>query len=167
MRPYQLGARGSRPAGRSTTRLFELAAELINLNTVLGHFARAEKNHRHIVGVALAQDWVCINVDFPERSAELAQQRGDLRLGLLAEMAARAREKRDVERPSNREPSIFGARERVFAAGVAQPALLEELCQGRAHRVVFSRRQVAGPLCGALSKCGELERFAAQFVVAF
>jgi hypothetical protein len=68
----------------------ELAAELIEIDAVLGDFAVAEKNHRDIVGELRAQGGVGVNVDFAQSGVELCEQRGDLLLGFVAEVAAGA-----------------------------------------------------------------------------
>ena len=43
-------------------RISELPAELDEVHAMLGDLARAEKNHRHIVGIELAQCWVGVKI---------------------------------------------------------------------------------------------------------
>ncbi len=73
----------------------ELAAELGQVETVLGDFAFSEENDRDVHVVERAKRFVGIDVHFAQAGTELAQQRCHLSFGFVAEMAALARVQRD------------------------------------------------------------------------
>src|SRR5580704_7940853 len=82
--------RGKSALTLSSAGVAQLAAELDQIDAVLGGFSRAEKNDWDIVVVACPQFRIFVDVDFGEARAELFQQGSDLRLGFFAEMAAGA-----------------------------------------------------------------------------
>ena len=88
---------------------------------MLGHFARAQENDGHIQIVAGAQDRVGVNIDFAQACAHASEQRSDLCLGFLAQMATRARIESYIERARGGENGILGAGCTVVGHGVFIP----------------------------------------------
>lgn len=76
---------------------FELAAELGEVEAVLGDFAIAKEDDGHIDIVQRAKFFVGINVHFAQTRAEFAEQRGHLRFCFFAKMAALASVERDFD----------------------------------------------------------------------
>src|SRR5712692_4737935 len=146
----------------------ELAAELLEIDAVLRYLARAKKNDRNIVIVALAQCRIGFDIDLTQLCTELGQQRRDLCLGLLTEVAAGAGVERDVARSREREPAVFGAHKSVRQAGGAEPTLRDELRQQGAERGGVGMR--CSPLACARDKLDErggFDRLAAQLIKRF
>src|SRR4029077_2436918 len=111
----------------------QLAAELGDVHAVFGGFSRAQENNRDVVVVAGAKFGVFVNVDFGKARAELFQQGSDLRLGLLAEVAAGARVEGDVARGGELQTAVFGARVGARRPRGAQPSSLDELQHDSVH----------------------------------
>ncbi len=62
----------------------KLAPELLKIHAMLRRFPLANEDDRNIPAVALLQDGIRVDIDFPEDSAELSQERRDSRLGFVA-----------------------------------------------------------------------------------
>jgi hypothetical protein len=54
-------------------RFFQLAAKLAEIDTMLGGFVLADKDHRNVPSIALLQDGVFINVYFAQCSTRFMQ----------------------------------------------------------------------------------------------
>ncbi len=100
---------------------------------MLRRFPPANEDDRNIPAVALFQNRIGINIDFPEGGAELSQERRDGGLGFLAKVAswtriegdrgqrkrqgARLRDERSsfgCEVASYREAGVLGKNERIM-----------------------------------------------------
>jgi len=88
---------------------------------MFGHFARAQENNGHIQIVAGAQGGVGVNIDFAQAAARAAKERADERFGFIAQMAARPRVERYIERARGGENGILGAGCAVVGHGVVIP----------------------------------------------
>lgn len=88
---------------------------------MFGDLACAEENDRDVGIVASTEDRVGVDVDFPQAGAGLAEQRSDLRLGFLAQMAARARVEGYVERACGGQNRVLGTRSAFVGHGMVIP----------------------------------------------
>ena len=93
-----------------------MAAEAAGIDAVLGDFAGAEKDDRHVVRVFLAEVRVGIDVDLAERAAEFAEQGQNDGFGFVAEVTAAPGVERGVARPGEGEARGF-SRVQVISAG--------------------------------------------------
>jgi hypothetical protein len=75
---------------------------------MLGRFPLADEDHRNIPSVALLQDRIVVDIDFPEGGAEFAQERRDGRLCFVAEVASGTRVESDVAWARSGESGVFG-----------------------------------------------------------
>ena len=64
-----------------------MAAELFQVNAVLGCFFAADINYRDVATKALHQRGIALDVNLAKRRAEFAQKRSDRCLGFLAQVA--------------------------------------------------------------------------------
>ena len=83
---------------------------------MLRRFPLADEDHRNIPIVTLLQDWIVINIDFPEGGAEFLQERRDGRLGFVAEVASGTRVESDVAGPGSSKAGVFGMSIHHFGA---------------------------------------------------
>jgi len=74
---------------------------------MLRYFSLANEDHRNIPAVALLQDRIGINIDFPEDSAEFSQERRDGRLGFVAKVAPRTRIEGDIAGSGSGKAGVF------------------------------------------------------------
>ena len=98
-------------------RVVQLPPELLHVDVMLGYLACPKKNHRHVPAMAFPQNRILINVDFAERSAELAKQRRNCGLGFFAQMASRSRVKRHFARTRGSQAFVFGMQSGLWAHG--------------------------------------------------
>ncbi len=75
---------------------------------MLRRFPPANEDDRNIPAVALFQNRIGINIDFPKGGAELSQERRDSRLGFLAEVASWTRIEGDVAGRGSGKARVFG-----------------------------------------------------------
>jgi len=76
----------------------KLTTKLFHINTMLGSFTSAYKDHGNIPAVTFFENLIFINIYFTERGAEFAHKWRDGRFGVFAKMAARPRVKSHLAR---------------------------------------------------------------------
>jgi hypothetical protein len=89
-------------------RLAKLAAELLEINAMLGGFVRADENHWNIPSVAFYQDGIPVDVYLAQRSAKFGKQRHNRRLGFVAKMTARTSVESNVTLARGGQSRVFG-----------------------------------------------------------
>ena len=74
---------------------------------MLSGFALPDKDHWNVPPIAFLQSGIFVDIHLVQDGPEFPQNGGDRRFRFLTEMAPRARVKRDVMRPTARQPQIF------------------------------------------------------------
>jgi hypothetical protein len=129
--------------GASTDGAFEETTKFRGMDAVLRNLARTEEDDGHVVGVALAQQRISINIHLVQRGGEFAQERSHRRLGFIAQMTVRARVDRDVARPRNGQAAGFRAGIKVAAFAGLKQALADQPGNGIKHGFALGRRIAA------------------------
>jgi hypothetical protein len=106
-------------------RLAEKLAEAGGVKPVLRNHLGAEKDNGDVVGEAVMEDGVFVDIDFAKSGVEGLQERLDGGFCFLAEMAAFARVKRNFARAGDGQAAVFGAAIEVAAGGGKQSGLGE------------------------------------------